>query len=459
MDFERKMDAKLILSIVAAGLLSFCGVLEETAMNITFPTLMKEFSIGTSTVQWITTGYLLVLSICVPSSAYISKRFKMKSTFITAVSLFIIGTFMAALAPAFAFLLLGRLIQGVGTGMALPLMFNIIITQAPEDKMGLLMGIALMITGVAPAIGPTLGGTMIARFSWRAIFVCLLPLLFFSFICGSLCIRQSTKLSHPKFDFVGYLFLALAFVCLILGSSNASSGWLSLKVLGLLAGAIVFLALFVIKSLKTPSPVIHPRVFTSPQFTFSLITFVVTIFLTLGLGFLIPNYVQLTLHQSALTSGLVMLPGAICCMIVLPLAGKLYDRFGVKGNLIVASLLLIIAQLGFYFGISKATLLSVLITYMFFGIGQGFNIGTDMTYGLAALKEEEQADGNAIFNTMQQLFGAIGTSVVSSIVALAQNGHVNAANTAIGTAHGYLLLLVLAFIGAFFAMLNITRKH
>lgn len=116
MEFERKMDAKLILSILAAGLLSFCGVLEETAMNITFPTLMKEFGVGTATVQWITTGYLLVLSICIPTSSFMSKRFKMKSTFLCAILLFIIGTLLGALAPAFSVLLLGRLIQGAGCG-------------------------------------------------------------------------------------------------------------------------------------------------------------------------------------------------------------------------------------------------------------------------------------------------------------------------------------------------------
>lgn len=119
---EKKIDGKLVLSILAAGIMSFSGVVVETAMNVTFPTLMEEFGIGTSTVQWITTGYLLVLAIIIPASSYLKKRFTTKSLFVTAVCLFIIGTVMAAAAPVFPVLLAGRLIQGVGTGIALPMM-------------------------------------------------------------------------------------------------------------------------------------------------------------------------------------------------------------------------------------------------------------------------------------------------------------------------------------------------
>ncbi len=121
---EKKIDAKLIFSIIAAGIMSFSGVVVETAMNVTFPTLMEEFGIGTSTVQWITTGYLLILAMIIPASSYLKKRFTLKKLFVTAICLFLIGTIMAAVTPVFSLLLLGRLIQGVGTGIALPLMFQ-----------------------------------------------------------------------------------------------------------------------------------------------------------------------------------------------------------------------------------------------------------------------------------------------------------------------------------------------
>lgn len=127
MNEDKKIDLKLILSIVATGIMSFSGVVVETAMNVTFPSLMEEFQIGTSSVQWITTGYLLV-----------------------------------------------RLIQGVGTGIALPLMFNITMEQVPEEKLGVMMGTASLITAMAPAVGPSLGGFIVNHFGWRIVFIALL---------------------------------------------------------------------------------------------------------------------------------------------------------------------------------------------------------------------------------------------------------------------------------------------
>lgn len=126
MNEDKKIDLKLILSIVATGIMSFSGVVVETAMNVTFPSLMEEFQIGTSSVQWITTGYLL-----------------------------------------------GRLIQGVGTGIALPLMFNITMEQVPEEKLGVMMGTASLITAMVPAVGPSLGGFIVNHFGWRIVFILL----------------------------------------------------------------------------------------------------------------------------------------------------------------------------------------------------------------------------------------------------------------------------------------------
>ena len=154
--------------------------------------------------------------------------------------------------------------------------------------MGLLMGIALMITGVAPAIGPTLCGTMIMHVGWRAIFWFLMPFLIFSLCAGSYAIRQSLPLSKPSFDLLGYFFLALSFICLIVWASLSSQGWTSPRVLLLMLGFIVFLMLFVMHSLHHDNPIIHPQIFAVRPFTTSLITYVSTNFMTLGLGFLIP---------------------------------------------------------------------------------------------------------------------------------------------------------------------------
>ena len=258
---EKKIDAKLIFSIIAAGIMSFSGVVVETAMNVTFPTLMEEFSIGTSTVQWITTGYLLILAMIIPASSYLKKRFTLKKLFVTAICLFLVGTIMAAVTPVFSLLLLGRLIQGVGTGIALPLMFNIVLEQVPAKKLGLMMGIASLITAMAPAVGPSVGGMLVSNFGWRMIFISLIPLLLLSFFLGVFSIRQVTATEKISFQWLDYIFLAAGFACFIFATSTASeAGWISVQVLGLLAASIICIVIFCLRCKKSETPLIDIRV-------------------------------------------------------------------------------------------------------------------------------------------------------------------------------------------------------
>lgn len=163
-------------------------------MNVTFPILMKEFRVVTGTVQWMTSIYLLVVAVIVPLSAYLKATRTTKSLFLVANLLFITGVVIDALAPSFGLLLLGRAIQGCGTGIALPLMFNIILEQVPSSKIGFMMGVGNLITGIAPAIGPTFGGLVANSWGWRWIFVLLLPLLLCSLVAGLWGIRQQAAL-------------------------------------------------------------------------------------------------------------------------------------------------------------------------------------------------------------------------------------------------------------------------
>ena len=290
--------------------MSFSGVVVETAMNVTFPALMEEFSVTTATVQWITTGYLLMLALVIPASSYLKRRFAMKALFLTAALLFLLGTVLAAAAPSFSWLLGGRLIQGVGTGLALPLMFNIVLEQAPLDKMGLMIGVASLITAVAPAVGPFAGGAIVEAFGWRMIFVVLLPLLFLSLVFGVTSIRQVSELVRISFPWLEYLLLVCAFACFIFALTGASSaGWFSAHTLGLLAAAAVCAAAFYFHCKSTQAPLIRVQVFRCAPFTLSMLAIVCVQMICLGIGFLIPNYAQLVLHQNAFAAGCLLLPG------------------------------------------------------------------------------------------------------------------------------------------------------
>lgn len=434
-EFERKIDPKLILSIIATGIMSFSGVVVETAMNVTFPTLMKEFQVGTSTVQWITTGYLLVLSVIIPASSWLKRRFRTKALFLTANLLFIAGTILCAFAPTFALLLLGRLIQGIGTGIALPLMFNIVLEQAPYDKMGSMIGIASLITT----------GYLL---DWRMIFVVLLPLLILSLFFGLSSIRQVSATEKLAFGWQDYLLLVLGFAAMIFGINLASSyGWISLPVLLLLAVSAASLVLFYRRSLCSKSPLIRVQVFRYTPFSLSVMVILLVQFICLGMGFLIPNYAQLASGENAFISGCLLLPGCIVGAVLSPFGGKLLDRVGAKTPILTGNVSVIVSAVCFALFLGKSGLLMITGFYIFFALGQAFSMGTTMTNGLSALPQELTSDGNAVINTVQQLAGAIGTAVCSTIVAASQaSAHTMAAGTTTGTIHAFLLLAALAIL-------------
>ena len=461
-EFERKLDLKLILSVIAAGLMSFTGVVVETAMTVTFPTLMDQFGVDIATVQWITTGYLLMLAVTIPLSSFLKKRFRMKRVFLFAVIVFIIATVTCMVAPSFALLMAGRLLQGIGAGIALPLMINIVLEQAPFDKMGFMMGIATLIAAIAPAVGPSFGGLVASTLGWRAIFAFLLPLLLVSLALGIYAIRQSSETERLSFDMLGYLLLVVCFSCFVFAINSASKeGWVSVRVAALFLVCLAALILFVRHAGTIERPIIDLDVFRSEKFTFSVLFLVLLQFIGLGIGFLLPNYSQLVMGENALTAGCILLPGCVIGAVLNPFSGKILDHFGATLPIMVGTVSALIGSVLFVIFVTSASSLGLTAIYGFIAIAQGFTVGNIMTNGLRSLPGELNADGNAVFSTFQQLAGAVGTSVVSTVVAAAQNALPGdtVAGTRAGTWESFVLLLALAVVMAFCACKAVLPKE
>jgi len=446
---ERVLDTRLLLSIIAAGIMSFSGVVVETAMNVTFPTLMHEFNIGTSLVQWITTGYLLVLALIIPASAYLKRTFATRILFTTAISSFLAGTLLAAWSPCFSALLFARILQGIGTGIALPMMFNIILEQVPGERLGFMIGVASLITAMAPAVGPSLGGLIVSYFGWRMIFVSLLPCLALSAVLGLSSIRQAGALQPSRFNPGLYVLLVIGFASLIFATTLAASyGWLSAEVLLLFAVCLTALTLFYRLSRKSISPLLRVEIFHHSSYTLSTISLLLVGFICLGLGFLIPNYAQLVSHTDAFTAGCLLLPGCLLGAALAPISGRLLDKFGAKRPIFIGNLSILLSVVCYSLYPGELSSLLFIIFYLFFAFGQGFSMGTIMTNGLSQLPQELNADGNAAMNTLMQLAGAVGTAVISTIVAAAQTAQPQslAAATMTGSRHGFWLLTCCAII-------------
>lgn len=451
---QRKLDAKLICSIFAAGLMSFSGVLIETAGNVTFPVLMNDFHVNMATVQWMTTGYLLVASIIMPLSAYLKRNFSSCKLFVTAAVLFICGLLIDAVANQFIFLVLGRVIQGAGAGIAIPLMFNIILERTPLDKIGLLMGIGTMITAVAPALGPTFGGLVVNTLGWRYIFIFIIPVMIISLIMGLTAITGETgQVKHTKLDVVGFISIALTFIGLIFAFSNLSTILQKplMFIIPLVIG-VISLVVFIKHSLNTSDPLINIRVFKKTKFTQGITAYFIFQVNTLGLSFILPNYVQIVNHSTAMTAGLLLLTGGLVGAIMSPISGRLLDNYGAQKPIMTGAVFEIIGGLLYCIFASSLTSGKIILFYAITMLGIGLVMGDTMTASIGQLAESENTDGNGLFNMAQQFAGAVGTAIISAIMQFVEqtSSQTSVTGKYIAAAQvGFIFILMIVLIGVY----------
>ncbi|WP_339350700.1 MFS transporter [Bifidobacterium indicum] len=458
---ESTIPPQVIGAVLAAGIMSFCGVIVETAMNITFPTLMKEFRVGTDSVQWMTTLYLLVVASITPLSAALKRRFTDRTLFLWANLLFLVGVLIDGMAGHFWLLLLGRAVQGLGTSIALPLMFNIILDKVPARRIGTMMGVGTLITAIGPAVGPTFGGLVSTTIGWRFIFVFLVPVLLASLILGLVCIRAKPAFHQAAgLNPVDVLLIVLSFSGLIFAISNASAGVLSWRFTGSLSVGIASMTWFIYRSIHQNKPIIDMRLFTDKLFSLHICAYILYEVCALALSFILPNYIQLVNGRNALQAGLIVLPGAALGAVLAPLSGRIYDQLGARVPILSGSLISMIGLTGFALFGRRLSDGLIIVLYICFMLGIGLSFGNIMTNGLRQLTQGEQTDGNAIFNTVQQFAAALGSSTAATLVSAGQAAETSQRlGTIEGSWHTFVLLVVLGFAETALAFILTVRRR
>ncbi|HBU81975.1 MAG TPA: MFS transporter [Paenibacillus sp.] len=412
-----------VFPILFAMLLSgFIGLFGETALNVALTPLMGLLEVGPTTIQWLTTGYLLVLGILVPVSGMLLQWFSTRQLFTTSLIFSIAGTLVAAIAPSFEILLVARVLQAVGTALLLPLMFNTILVIFPIEKRGAAMGLIGLVIMFAPASGPSISGLILANLSWHWIFWISLPFFIISLVCGLLFLPNISKLTKPKIDVLSIVLSTLGFGGIVYGFSSAGGhgesggGWTSPIVVATLVIGVLSLLLFSIRQLRMKQPMIDLRTFKYPMFTIGLILIFLCMMMLLSSMLILPMYLQQGMAVTPLTAGLVLLPGSLLNGFLSPVMGRLFDKFGPKW-LVIIGLAITAIVLFMYTGITPTTTLSKIITmHVFMMIGISMIMMPAQTNGLNQLPPDFYPHGTAIMNTLQQVSGAIGTAVAVSIL-------------------------------------------
>lgn len=415
-----KVQTKNTLAVLATAFMSFVGILTETSLNVTFPAMMKQFQVSLDTIQWITTGYLLMIAIIMISSSYQNERFTARQLFISSAVAFITGSMISAFASSFYILLLGRLISALGVGLCTPMMFNLIVEVMPRQSWGFYMGIAGLVIAMAPTLGPTFGGSVSYYLNWRWIFIIAAIFALFVFISGIFVIGSYHPVQKKSFNWLAYIFLSLSLVSLVIGVNQLSKGLQNWRLWGLLILTVVLFILFVTISKRSTRKLLDLKVFEDKAFVFGAFAYFL---LQIGVSFVLPNYIQIVNKQSSLIGGLVLLPGSIIAGLLNPYFGRLYDRLGARVPLYGGAFLM---ALGSFLLANWGLNLNTWMIICFYGIlmlGHRMSFSNTMAQSLKIVDNNLKSDATAVCQTAQQLAGSMGTAILAAIIAIFQNKH------------------------------------
>lgn len=413
---QLKKPPYIMLAILFFG--AFVSFLNNSLMNVALPTIMVDFGMSDySTVQWLTTGYMLVSGVLIPVSAFLITRFSNRALFITAMALFTIGTGVAAIAPNFGVLLTGRMIQAAGSSVMSPLLMNVMLISFPREKRGAAMGIFGLVMFVAPALGPTLSGYIVEYYDWRVLFEMILPFAIIALVLAIFKLQNVMPTKRTSLDYLSVVLSTLGFGSLLYGFSTASSnGWGDSVVITTIAIGAVLIALFVFRQIKSAQPLLNLSVYKYPMFALGNVISVVNSAALFAGMILTPAYVQTVKGISPFDSGLMMLPGALVMGIMSPITGKLFDKFGPRILGIIGLGITSIATYQMTFFSLESTYTHIILIYSVRMLGISMVMMPIMTNGLNQLPSRLNPHGTAVNNTISQVAGAIGTAIFVTIM-------------------------------------------
>ncbi|MDG0793692.1 DHA2 family efflux MFS transporter permease subunit [Cohnella ginsengisoli] len=372
---EKPFSLKAILPPLMAIIVGMIMViLDSTVVNNAIPKLVDYFHTDLKTIQWTVTGYTLALSAVIPLAGWMTDKFGSKQIFMITIALFTVGSLLCGIAQTPEQLIVFRVVQGLGGGMVAPIGMAMVFKIAPPERRGSIMGVLGIPMLMAPAFGPVLSGWLVDSVSWHWIFIINLPIGILALVLASKYLPRSDRHAAPHLDVVGMCLAPIAFSMLAYGVSEGGTSWSQTSTItGLTVGGIALIA-FIFVELRQKQPLLELKVFKSSDFTRSIVlTWIVQLAL-FGAMLIVPLYLQLVMHYSALETGWILMPQALCAGLGMPISGRLFDKIGAR-PLAFAGLTVISVSLFVLSGITVGTpLWKIILCICFIGLGMGFSM-------------------------------------------------------------------------------------
>ncbi len=444
---------------------AFFTFLNETLLNIALTKIMRVFNVDAPTVQWLATGFMLVMGVLMPLSASLIQWFTTRQLFIGLMSLFLIGTLIAGFAVNFPMLLAGRMIQAAGTGLLIPTIMNAMLNLFPPHERGKVMGNFGLVMMFAPAIGPTLSGVIVDTLGWRWLFFSVVPFVIFSIVFAMRYLENVGEVTKPKIDIFSVVLSTIGVAGIIYGFSSVSTakgGFGNPMILTFIIVGIIAMVLFALRQRKLTEPLLDLSVFKYANYARGMFIFVVVVMAMFASEIVMPMYLQGPMAFSAKVAGMILLPGALLNGAMSPVMGRIFDKLGPRKMIIPGMFILALVML-FYSTIHPGISVYVFImVYMVLMVSISMIMMPSHTNAINQLPRKLYPHGTAIGNMIQPIAGAMGISIFVSIMTHGQkkalegisNPTLTQVNEALttGVHHAYWFAIALTVIGLITAL-------
>ena len=407
---------RLVITVLLIS--AFVVILNETIMGVAIPHLVDDLGITIGAAQWLSTAFMLTMAIVIPITGFLLQRYNTRPVFIAAMSLFSLGTLIAASAPGFEVLLVGRVVQASGTAIMMPLLFTTVLNLVPPAQRGRVIGNVSIVISVAPALGPTISGIILNFLDWRWMFILVLPIAIAALVVGTRLMVNVTEPTTAKIDVLSIVLAAFGFGGLVYGLSNLGGVNSFVGMISLAVG-IVGLGFFIWRQLslqKKDAALLDLRTFVHRDFTLAIVAVTVSMVALFGTIILLPIYMQDVLGLEALQTGLVLLPGGLLMGLLAPFVGRIYDKRGPTVLLVPGSIIVSAALWGMTMLDANSEFYLVIVAHVALSLGLALLFTPLFTAGLASLTPKLYSHGSAIVGTVQQVAGAAGTALFVAVM-------------------------------------------
>lgn len=429
---------------------TFTMSISQSSLSTAYPTLMRAFGISADTVQWLTTGFMLVMCVSMPISPWMLNNLNFKTMFMGALALFDVGSLMIILTPAswgvngFWFMMIGRAMEAFAVGVLFPSYQSVLLEITPTDSRGTTMGIAGLVMGSALACGPIVSGIVLKFFDWKSLFVLFMIIITLIIVmagCG--LIRDVMPRHETSLDWLSVI-LSIGLIGIMYVINKAGKKDIDWAVDGtILIISILAVAWFCVRQLHLSEPLLELRVMKTFNYDLAILLTSISYIALIVTTIIFPLYYQGVLHVSPFISGMSLVPGAAFLSILNPLTGKLADKIGFKPTMLVGMTMIVVGWLAGLFTLNHLSLWGMILCAMVIEGGNAFVMMPAVTLGANALPDELVPHGTAVITTVRQVLGSTGVTVATLILTNATSRGIARGLTSLhASLHGYRLVFI-----------------